>query len=196
MGLISNYKKTTSDSIEFMSGVFVNEVTITNVEPVYGGTDWQHDNYKDDIGLSLTIDIGQSFEPTHYIGGRLKKDDFGEVTSLGTARRINTFFEAIDVDVKLTDDHKFEEDALRDCMGRKYLRLTYVSGKRNDGKLKYSDFQEVAKAGENKRVLIDTFKKHVSNEWIKNYRPENMDRESVNKKFSPETTGSNDLSTW
>ena len=81
-------------------------------------------------------------------------------------------------------------------MGRKYLRLTYVSGNRNNEKLKYSDFQEDAKAGENKRVLIDTFKKHVSNEWIKNYRPENMDRESVNKRFSPETTGSDDLSTW
>jgi hypothetical protein len=196
MALISNYKKTTSSSVEFMSGVFVNEVIITNVEPVYGGTDWQHSDYKDDIGLSLTIDIGQSFEPTHYIGGRLKKDDFGEVISLGTVRRVNTFFEAIDVDVKLTDEHKFEEDALRDCIGRKYLRLTYVSGKRNEGKLKYSDFQEVAKAGENKRVLIDTFKNHISNEWIKNYRPESMDRQGVNKQSSSETSGNDDLSTW
>lgn len=196
MALLNNFKKTTSGSVEFMSGVFVNEVKIKDIKSVYGGTDWQNAKYKDDVGLSVEIDIGQNFFPTHYIGGRLSKDDFGEVVSLGSVRRVDEFLAAIDVDVKLTDDYKFEEDALRDCIGKKYLRLTYVSGKRDNGKLKYSDFQTVANAGENKRVLIDEFKKHVSNQWIKNYRPENMDNENVNRQFSPETTNKDDLSDW
>lgn len=197
MALLSNFKEMPSSSPkEFMSGVFVNEVTITDVTPVYGGTEWQNAKYKDDIGINVTIDIGQSFQPTHYIGGRLKKDDFGEVTSLGTVRRVGDFFTAIDVDVKLSDERKFEEDALRDCIGRKYLRLTYVSGKKDNGKLKYSDFQQVAKSTDNKRVLIDTFKEHVENGWLKNYRPEHMEKES-GKVWNESTPATNDnLNDW
>jgi hypothetical protein len=178
MGLSTSFKSEPKKSSDFMSGVFVNECTIVSVKPVYGGKEWQNEKYKDDVGLDITIDIGKSFQPVFYVGGRLKRDEFGEVKDLGTVRRIATFFDAIDVDAKLTDEHKIEEDVLPDCVGQMFNRLSYVSGTKQDGKVRYSDFQEVVSANTPSITLIETFKKHVNNGWLKNYKPELMDNSS------------------
>ena len=84
MGLSTGFKSQTTNSEQFMSGVFVNECTIVSVDTVYGGKEWQNEKYKDDVGLDITLDIGKSFQPVFYIGGRLKRDEFGEVKNLGT----------------------------------------------------------------------------------------------------------------
>ena len=178
MGLSTGFKSQTTNSEQFMSGVFVNECTIVSVDTVYGGKEWQNEKYKDDVGLDVTLDIGKSFQPVFYIGGRLKRDEFGEVKNLGTVRRISTFFDAIDVDAKLNDEHKIEEDALADCIGTKFNRLSYVSGTKQDGKVRYSDFQEIVSASTPTITLIETFKKHVNNGWLKNYKPELMDNKA------------------
>ena len=173
---------------KYMDGVFINQVTVVDVEPIYGGTEWQSEKWKDDIGLNIKIEIGQNFQPVFYIGGRLKKDEFGEIKDPGSVRRVIQFFEAIDVTVDLDGQYKIvNKDSLRDCIGRHFLRLSYVSGKRDNGKLKYSDFQQVIPATSEKRELIDMFKSHLNNKWIKNYQPEVMESNSP---------GNDELADW
>jgi len=188
MGLNTNFA--TPKSKDFMSGVWVNNVTVVSVEPIYGGTEWQHEKYKDDIGVNIVIEIGQSFQPTFYVGGRLKKDDFGETVGLGSVRRVSEFFDAINVDVNMDDDtYKLDETNLENCVGKEFMRLSYVSGKRENGKLKYTDFQTVASAQSEKRDLVSTFKEHINNGWIKNYRPEVMEDNNP-------SIGNDELSDW
>lgn len=187
MGLNTNFG--TSDTKKYMSGVFVNNVSVVSVKPIYGGTEWQNEKYKDDIGIEVVIEIGQSFQPTFYVGGRLKKDDFGEPVGLGSVRRVAEFFTAINVDVLMDDSGKLDETNLEDCVGKEFMRLSYVSGKRDNGKLKYTDFQTVASAQSEKRDLVSTFKEHINNGWIKNYRPEVMED-------SNPSIGNDELSDW
>ena len=59
MGLNTNFE--TPKTKDFMSGVWVNNVTVVSVSPVYGGTEWQNEKYKDDVGINVVIEIGQSF---------------------------------------------------------------------------------------------------------------------------------------
>ena len=188
MGLNTNFA--TPKSKDFMSGVWVNNVTVVSVEPIYGGAEWQHEKYKDDIGVNIVIEIGQSFQPTFYVGGRLKKDDFGETVGLGSVRRVSEFFDAINVDVNMDDDtYKLDETNLENCVGKEFMRLSYVSGKRENGKLKYTDFQTVASAQSEKRDLVSTFKDHINKEWIKNYKPEVMEDNNP-------SIGNDELSDW
>ena len=56
--------------------------------------------------------------------------------------------------------------------------MSYVSGTKQDGKVRYSDFQEVTSVNTPSITLIETFKKHVNNGWLKNYKPELMDNGS------------------
>ena len=48
MGLNTSFG--TSDTKKYMSGVFVNNVSVVSVKPIYGGTEWQNKKYKDDVG--------------------------------------------------------------------------------------------------------------------------------------------------
>ena len=187
MGLNTSFG--TSDTKKYMSGVFVNNVSVVSVKPIYGGTEWQNEKYKDDVGLEIVIEIGQSFQPTFYVGGRLKKDDFGEPVGLGSVRRVAEFFNAINVDVLMDDTGKLEEKNLESCVGKEFLRLSYVSGKKENNKLKYTDVQNVASANSEKRDLVDTFKEHINNGWVKNYKPELMEE-------SKPLAGNDDLSDW
>ena len=173
---------------KYMDGVFVSNVTIGDVTPVYGGKEWQNEKYKDDIGLDIKLEIGQNFQPVFYLGGRLKKDEFGEIKDPGSVRRVMSFFDAINMNPEFDDNYKLKDtDILRDCVGREFMRLSYVSGKRDNGKLKYTDFQQVASASSQKREIVDLFKTHVTNGWVKNYRPEVM------KSTAP---GNDELSGW
>ena len=187
MGLNTNFE--TPKTKDFMSGGWVNNVTVVSVVPVYGGTEWQNEQYKDDVGVNVVIEIGQDFQPTFYVGGRLKKDDFGEIVGLGSVRRVAEFFNAIDVDVNMDDSMKLDETNLESCVGKEFMRLSYVSGKRDNGKLKYTDFQTVASAKSEKRDLVSIFKDHINKAWIKNYRPEVMED-------SNPSIGNDELSDW
>ena len=58
MGLNTSFG--TSDTKKYMSGVFVNNVSVVSVKPIYGGTEWQNEKYKDDVGLEIVIEIGKA----------------------------------------------------------------------------------------------------------------------------------------
>ena len=65
---------TTSSGGENSSNVIVQAVTIADFDITYGEKrEWQ--KYSDDIGIDLTLDVGQSFQPTMYIGGSFKLDE-------------------------------------------------------------------------------------------------------------------------
>ena len=138
--------------------------------------------------MNIKIEIGQNFQPVFYIGGRLKKDEFGEIKDPGTVRRVQKFFNAIDMEMPLTSEYKIEDPSmLENCVGRTFFRLSYVVGTKPNGKPKYRDFQEVISSKSEKRELIDEFKKHLENEWIKNYQPQVMQSNNP---------GNDELSGW
>ena len=129
---------------KYMSGVFVNEVKIVSVVPTYEGKEWQK-QYKDDVGLDITLDIGRDFQPVMYIGGSLKKDDFGEVSGIGSAVKVKLFFD--ELGIKLDDQEiltqSINEDRFASVAGLSFQRLSYVTKRKENGKLQYSDFQNV-----------------------------------------------------
>ena len=84
---------------------------------------------------------------------------------------------------------RLDETNLESCVGKEFMRLSYVSGKRDNGKLKYTDFQTVASAQSEKRDLVNIFKDHIKQGWIKNYRPEVMED-------SNPSIGNDELSDW
>tara|TARA_R110002020_G_scaffold1370_1_gene6263 strand:- start:3290 stop:3826 length:537 start_codon:yes stop_codon:yes gene_type:complete len=164
---------------KYMSGVFVNEVKIVSVVPTYEGKEWQK-QYKDDVGLDITLDIGRDFQPVMYIGGSLKKDDFGEVQGVGSAVKVKLFFD--ELGIKLDDQElltqSINEDRFNSVQGMSFQRLSYVTKRKENGKLQYSDFQNVLNVNKPKSELIDKFKESVSNGWIKSYKPELMQEQS------------------
>jgi hypothetical protein len=173
MGLSTKYSSKSTK--KFMPGVFINDVTIVDIEVIYGGTEWQKEKYKDDVGINVTIDIGRDFQPKFYTGGRFKKDEFGEKVGEGTLRRLDIFFDAIDVDAKVDDEDKIPEDVLPDCRGRVFKRLSYVKGTKKNGKPSYADFQTVAAPESQNGELVAEFKLNLEKGWIKNYKPELME---------------------
>ena len=173
MGLSTKYSSKSTK--KFMPGVFINDVTIVDIEVIYGGTEWQKEKYKDDVGINVTIDIGRDFQPKFYTGGRFKKDEFGEKVGEGTLRRLDIFFDAIDVDAKFDDEDKIPEDVLPDCRCRVFKRLSYVKVTKKNGKPSYADFQTVAAPESQNGELVAEFKLNIEKGWIKNYKPELME---------------------
>ena len=175
---------------KYMQGVFVNDVKIVSVEPCYDGKVWQK-QYKDDLGVDVTLDIGRDFQPVMYIGGSFKKNDFGDVEGLGSAVKVKFFFNELGINV---DDAELMSKALSDdvvsqCTGKTFQRLSYVTKRKDNGKLQYSDFQNILGEGKPKSELIDKFKESVANGWIKSYKPELMDTQQTKFKES-------DISDW
>ena len=65
---------TSTNSNETSSNVIVQPVTITDFNVTYGEKrDWQQ--YSDDIGIDLVLEVGQDFQPTLYIGGSFAIDE-------------------------------------------------------------------------------------------------------------------------
>ena len=92
-----------SSSNEGGSGtnIIVQPVTIADFNVTYGEKkDWQ--KFSDDIGIELTLDVGQSFQPQMYIGGSFVVDDMNqEITGWGRAFKVKMFFDAIGLPIKL-----------------------------------------------------------------------------------------------
>jgi hypothetical protein len=120
----------------------------------------------------MTLDIGRDFEPSFYIGGQLKRDEFGNKVGLGTCKKVDILFDSLDIDVPITiDDLTIPQDILNDCVGRDFLRLSYVKGQKDNGKSEWSNWQETAKTGTDYNVFKETFLSAVSKKYVRNYQP-------------------------
>ena len=59
-------------------------------------------------------------------------------------------------------------------VGKKFLRLSYVAGTKQNGKTLWYDWNEVGKVGQEDR-LREKFMKAVHDGWVKSYKPDTSD---------------------
>jgi len=154
------------------NGIFVSKSKVSGVKAFYKEQQkWQQK--PDDIGVEMTLDIGKDFEPTFYVGGIFKKDEFGDKVGIGTVKKIDILLTSLGLDASLTEDDKIPEDVINDFVGREFIRLSYVSGVKDNGKSKWSEWQETCAVGIDFNEFTDKFLNAVDKGWVKNYKPEN-----------------------
>ena len=127
------------------SNVIVQKVKIVKFDVTYGQKrDWQ--NFADDIGIDLVLDIGQDFQPNMYIGGSFTTDEMnGDIVGWGRAYKVKMFFDAIGLPIRLAKgtvvaDNKLPANASDQIVGKEFLRLSYLSTKlKSDGKNRWKD---------------------------------------------------------
>jgi|TARA_R100001530_G_scaffold2796_2_gene4498 hypothetical protein len=155
------------------TGVFVSEATIKNIIVKYDvKEEWQ--KRPDDIAVFLTLDVGQNFDYEMRIGGYFNRNDDGSVKNWGAALKVKILLDALNIEGKLTDDWQLPDEIVEEMMGKKFLRLSYVSGTKANGKPRWFDWSEVGKLGQEDR-LKERFMKAVNDGWVKNFRPDTGD---------------------
>lgn len=174
MGLNINGLGGSSMAPKKSNGVFVSKSKVSAVKVFYDEQQkWQ--TRPDSIGVEMTLDIGKDFEPTFYVGGAFKLDEFGDKVGIGTVKKVDILLESLGIDASLTEDNKIPEDVVNDIVGREFVRLSYVSGVKDNGKSKWSDWQETRPVGTDFNDFTDAFLNAVNQGWVKNYKPEPED---------------------
>ena len=169
-GSNSNRQSNTSNK---RTGVFVSEATIKNIVVKYDvQEEWQ--KRPDDIALFLTLDVGQNFDYDMRIGGFFNRNEDGSVKNWGAALKVKILLDALNIKGSLTEDWQLSDEVLEEMMGKKFLRLSYVSGTKDNGKPRWFDWNEVGRLGQEDR-LKERFMKAVNDGWVKNFRPDTGD---------------------
>ena len=167
-------------SNESSSNIIVQKVTIDEFNVTYGEMrDWQQ--YSDDIGIDLTLDVGQDFKPTMYIGGSFKLDDMNDsIIGWGRAFKVKMLFDSIGLPLKLAkgssvSENRLPENAKEHIIGKQFLRLSYVSTKKKaDGTNRWKDWQDTAKLGQEEQLKAQ-FTKSVNEGYIKDFQKPGVD---------------------
>ena len=166
-GSNSNRQSNTSNK---RTGVFVSEATIKNIVVKYDiQEEWQ--KRPDDIAVFLTLDVGQNFDYEMRIGGFFNRNEDGSVKNWGAALKVKILLDALNIKGSLTEDWQLPDEIVEEMMGKKFLRLSYVSGTKDNGKARWFDWNEVGKLGQEDR-LKERFMKAVNDGWVKNFRPD------------------------
>lgn len=171
----------------FGKGIFVNEATIFSIEDVSGTTPRPLTNPVD-IGVRLVLEIGKDFQPELLIAGNFKRSESGEITGWGSAFPVQELFSKLGFKGNLNSDNSLTDEALEAMLGKKFLRLSYVSGTKNNGKVHYSDWNIIATPEEGAESLAKRFQSSLSKGYPKNYRPESLDAEPIEQTTSVNET--------
>tara|TARA_Y100000310_G_scaffold329284_1_gene398822 strand:+ start:261 stop:848 length:588 start_codon:yes stop_codon:yes gene_type:complete len=169
-----DFGTTSNSSNGTSSNVIVQPVTVADFNVTYGEKrDWQ--KYSDDIGIDLVLDVGQDFQPTMYIGGSFALDELNNtITGWGRAYKVKMLLDAIGLPVRLAKgtvvvDNRLPDDAKDHIVGKKFLRLSYLSTKRKtDGSHRWKDWQDTDKIG-HEQALKDAFTLAVSKGYVKDF---------------------------
>ena len=169
-GSNSNRQSNTSNK---RTGVFVSEATIKNIVVKYDvQEEWQ--KRPDDIALFLPLDVGQNFDYDMRIGGFFNSNEDGSVKTWGAELKVKILLDALNIKGSLTKDWQLSDEVLEEMIGKKFLRLSYVSGTKDNGKARWFDWNEVGRLGQEDR-LKERFMKAVNDGWVKNFRPDTGD---------------------
>ena len=169
-GSNSNRQSNTSNK---RTGVFVSEATIKNIVVKYDVQEkWQ--KRPDDIAVFLTLDVGQNFDYEMRIGGFFNRNEDGSVKNWGAELKVKILLDALNIKGSLTKDWQLPDEIVEEMIGKKFLRLSYVSGTKDNGKARWFDWNEVGRLGQEDR-LKERFMKAVNDGWVKNFRPDTGD---------------------
>lgn len=165
-----------------MSPIIIMKVKVIGAENV-SGVEIPYLKKSYDIGVKLMLDIGREFKPTLVIAGNFKKDESKKnVTGWGSAFVVRDLFGKIGYEGTLGDDNKLPQEALDFLIDKEFLRLSYVSGTKENGKFRYSDWSQVAAVDEGEDVLYKRFIASHAKGYPSNYHPELLEADT----FPPE----------
>jgi hypothetical protein len=156
-------------------GVVITKAKIVSVEDISGKAH-RYMQLPCDIGVVLTIDVGRSFQPELIISGMFKRNvDTGEVIGWGGAFVVQEALLRLGYTGLLDAGNKIPKAALSALVGKEILRLSYVSGTKEGGRARYSDWSQLGTPASGEQELANRFRQSVSRGYPKNYHPELMD---------------------
>jgi hypothetical protein len=181
---------------------FTETITIVDAKVHYNETQkWR--KFPDDIGLTLTLDIGRDFQPEWYLGGSYKKDEVsGEITGWSTVfGGVACLFRSVGMPIQCpkgqsTTSAIFPEQLIEGLKGKQVCRLKYKSSKRMDknGVSKWVEFNNTEKPG-NDEALSAKFLKDINENYVKDFLDPNSSVESHPLEGAvADAFGGNDLS--
>jgi hypothetical protein len=134
-----------------------------------------------DVGVELTLDIGKSFNPTLTIYGDFEKDASGTVVKWGSAFKVHDLLMALcpEYVADLKENYRISPDALTALMGKEFLRLTYVIGVRDDGKIRYSDWTTIGTVEAGEEALKKRWTRSIKSGYPSNFHPEVLESHST-----------------
>ena len=156
------------------NGIYTKNVKIIDAKVQYPSAKESWQKRKDDIVLTLTLDVGSdSFQPELILRGYFNKKEDGSFQNNGTATKIKILFDSVGVNWDSSVDkenYELTDDSLEQLAGKEFCKLSYVWGIKDDGKSRWNDWTEVAKVGDDQK-LKDKFQDAVKNNWVRDYRP-------------------------
>ncbi|MBK8945447.1 MAG: hypothetical protein IPM32_09290 [Ignavibacteriae bacterium] len=157
-------------------GVYINLVKIIDAEDI-SNTQPFFLNSPIDIGVKLTLNIGrEDFFPELSIFGQFERDtNTNEIIGWGNSFCTQELFYKLGFRGHLKDNNEIPNEAIELLKGKKFYKLAYVSGIKDDGNLKYSNWNLIAAEEEDPKTLADRFHKSVNSGYPRNYRPELVD---------------------
>ena len=160
---------------EYGPGILVNEVTIADVGDVSGETGPFFDRPWD-IGVRLFLEVGRDFQPELVSAGEFKRNAKGEVIGWGSAFVVQEALMRLGYSGDLDSANRIPFKVLQSLVGKKFLRLTYVSRLNDKGRVKYTDWNQIGTLEEGPAELVNRFKRSLSRGYPKNYRPEVLEQ--------------------
>lgn len=143
-----------------------------------------------DLAIKLTLDIGKSFYPEMLIVGNFKRDEKGDILEgndgWGSAFKVRNFFSKfipLGQVISLTPDNEIPPDVLALPRGKEFLRLSYVTGRKPSGRLRYSSWDEIATLEEGAESLKRRFLNSVTRGFPSNYHPEVLEPSDASMSF-------------
>jgi hypothetical protein len=137
---------------------------------------WQ--KFPNDIGVTLTLDIGRDFQPNWYLGGVYKKEPTsGEIQGWSSVFSCGLvmLFKNIGINLECpkgqtTTSAIFPDQLVEALKGKEVCRLKYLSSVRTDknGEPKWVEFNTTSKVGDD-TALIAKFHKDVEGGYVKDF---------------------------
>lgn len=140
-----------------------------------------------DLGIEVKLDVGRDFEPVMSFYGWFKREG-NTIKDWGSAFKVRGLFDAVHVKGDLDSANRIPPAQIKELVGQKFLRLTYVRGTRkgDDGKMKpaYNTWDEVGPINEKdpdagKQALLEKFQKSLKRGYPKNFKPDALDELSA-----------------
>ena len=156
-------------------GIYVNEVTIAEAQDV-SGSSLPFMAMPVDIGIKLVLEIGRDFQPEMTIAGNFKRDlATGEIIGWGGAFVVQEALSRLGFTGTLDRNNRIPPEIVAGLVGKKFLKLSYVSGLSRTNAKRYSAWNLIGTPEEGAESLVARFKKSLTRGYPKNYRPELLD---------------------
>ena len=147
-----------------------------------------------DIGVELKIDIGREFTPTMVLWGDFKRDNQGNVVGWGGAFVLRDFLTKVGYKGELGENNSLTPEIIAFLNNKEFIRLSYLSGIKEGGRYRYSDWNQVASVEEGATGLVQRFRHSVEQGYPRNYHPELVNNDGTS--FPSVTTPLGEIATF